>query len=92
MTKLSYGVDLEPDEDGFIRFVIKTKHGIEKYLPQELTGFMLSYLIKNAEHLLGKISDVVITTPAFYQSTRRNIIKTTGLYIDIVDNLYDNCP
>ena len=63
--------------------MIKTQNKNEYYQPAELTGFMINYLAGNAEAIYGPISDIVVTTPAFYQSTRRNIVKKIGLYIFI---------
>ena len=75
---MEYGSKLTKGKDGYCCFIIKHRKKVKYFKPIDLTRIMLSYIIENTEKQYGPIHDVVISTPAYYQSTERNLIKETS--------------
>lgn len=65
--------------------VMKSEHGVKvvmggkEYSPQELSAMVLSKLKSDAEEKLGeKITDAVITVPAYFDDAQRKATKEAG--------------
>ncbi len=57
----------------------KYKAGSKEYTPQELSGFLLQKVKRDAEAFLGdKIEKAVITVPAFFNDNQRQATKDAG--------------
>ncbi len=51
----------------------------KKYKPEELSSMVIRYLIEDAENYLGeKITETVITVPAYFDDKRRKATKRAG--------------
>ncbi len=74
MTMVPYKV--EPSDDGnSVRIVIDDK----KYSPPEISSMILQKLKQTAEDYLGqKITDAVITVPAYFNDSQRKATKDAG--------------
>lgn len=58
---------------------IKIKMGDKEYTPQEISAMILQKLKTDAEEKLGeKITDAVITVPAYFDDSQRQATKTAG--------------
>lgn len=58
----------------------KIKIGNRAFLPEELSSFVISSLVKNAEHYLGeKVEEVVISVPAYFYDEQRAATKKAGM-------------
>jgi molecular chaperone DnaK len=69
----SSGVD-DPGEPRYIRF-----RG-QKYLPQEISAFILMELKRQAEHCIGEpIHDAVITVPAYFKEPQRGATEDAAM-------------
>ena len=72
ITHVQYDVK---NKDGYPRVMI---HGKE-YTPEELSAMILSKLKKTAEDYLGtKVTDAVITVPAYFNDAQREATKKAG--------------
>lgn len=72
ITHVQYDVK---NKDGYPRVMI---HGKE-YTPEELSAIILSKLKKTAEDYLGtKVTDAVITVPAYFNDAQREATKKAG--------------
>lgn len=66
---------IEEAENGDIRINLKGK----QYSPAEISSFILSYIRKYAEDYLGeKVTDAVITVPAYFNDSQRQSTKDAG--------------
>ena len=66
---------IERAENGDVRINLRGKH----YSPAEISSFILASLKKSAEEHLGeKISDAVITVPAYFNDSQRQATKDAG--------------
>lgn len=65
------------------------KLGKNKYLPQELSALVLKQLVDDAEkYLKGKVEEVVISVPAYFNAKQRRATKLAGEIIGVkVDRL-----
>ncbi len=53
--------------------------GDKEYTPQEISAFILRYLVTRADKLLGKsVSRVVITVPAYFTDAQRKATREAG--------------
>ncbi|MCD6132803.1 MAG: molecular chaperone DnaK [Deltaproteobacteria bacterium] len=67
--------EIVPDPNGGCRVKIENK----EYTPQEISAFILQKLKKDAEEYLGeKITDAVITVPAYFNDSQRKATKDAG--------------
>jgi len=66
---------IEKAENGDIRINLRGKH----YSPAEISSYILANVKKAAEEHLGeKITDVVITVPAYFNDSQRQATKDAG--------------
>jgi molecular chaperone DnaK len=66
---------IERAENGDVRINLRGKH----YSPAEISSYILASLKKSAEEHLGeKISDAVITVPAYFNDSQRQATKDAG--------------
>ena len=66
---------IEQAENGDVRIAIRGK----KYSPAEVSSFILANIKKTAEDYLGeKITDAVITVPAYFNDSQRQATKDAG--------------
>ena len=57
----------------------KVKVGDKEYTPQEISAFILQYIKKFSEDYLGeKVTDAVITVPAYFNDAQRQATKDAG--------------
>ncbi|MGX2958153.1 Hsp70 family protein [Peribacillus sp. JNUCC 23] len=71
------------DVSSFIKRQIGTDipfyHGDEKYRPEEISAYILRKLVQDGEEIVGeKITDVVITVPAYFGVNEREATKRAG--------------
>ncbi len=73
-TLVPYTVEKDPKSDG-IRVVADAKH----YSPPEISAMVLQKLKADAEAYLGeKVTEAVITVPAYFDDTQRQATKDAG--------------
>lgn len=66
---------IERAENGDVRINLRGKH----YSPAEISSYILASIKKSAEEHLGeKISDAVITVPAYFNDSQRQATKDAG--------------
>lgn len=57
----------------------KVKVGDKEYTPQQISAFILQYIKKFSEDYLGeKVTDAVITVPAYFNDAQRQATKDAG--------------
>lgn len=67
--------ELKKGDDGAVRVVM----GDKDYTPQEVSAFILQKLKSDAESYLGeKVTDAVITVPAYFNDAQRQATKDAG--------------
>jgi len=70
---LPYGIDR--GGNGEVRINLRNKH----YSPAEISSFILADLKKSAEEYLGeKVTEAVITVPAYFDDSQRQATKDAG--------------
>ncbi len=73
MTAVSF--DVVPGPDGAVRFSIKGK----QYAPEEISAQVLRKLVDDASKFLGeKVTEAVITVPAYFNDAQRQATKNAG--------------
>ena len=66
---------IEKAENNDVRINLRGKH----YSPAEISSFILANIRKSAEEYLGeKVTDVVITVPAYFSDSQRQATKDAG--------------
>ncbi len=66
---------LEEASNGDVRIVVRGK----RYSPAEISSFILANIKKTAEDYLGeKVTDAVITVPAYFDDSQRQATKDAG--------------
>jgi len=66
---------IEEAENGDVRIALKDK----RYSPAEISSFILAHIKKYAEDYLGeKVTDAVITVPAYFNDSQRQATKDAG--------------
>jgi molecular chaperone DnaK (HSP70) len=72
--------DIIPNNDNNPLIFIKQFMGNEKkYTPEELSSFLLLHIKEYCEHYLGeKIINAVITVPAYFNNSQREMTKLAG--------------
>ncbi len=66
---------IEQAENGDVRIGLKGKH----YSPAEISSYILADIKKSAEEYLGeKLTDAVITVPAYFSDSQRQATKDAG--------------
>ncbi|MCP4668920.1 MAG: molecular chaperone DnaK, partial [Deltaproteobacteria bacterium] len=66
---------IEKADNGDVRINVRGKH----YSPAEISSFILTNIKKSAEAYLGeKVTDVVITVPAYFSDSQRQATKDAG--------------
>ena len=66
---------IEQADNGDVRIAIRDK----KYSPAEISSFILANIKKTAEDYLGeKLTDAVITVPAYFNDSQRQATKDAG--------------
>ena len=72
---VSYKVEKDPKSDGVVVVLTDGK----KYTPPEISAMILQKLKNDAEAYLGeKITEAVITVPAYFDDTQRQATKDSG--------------
>ena len=67
--------EIVPDINGACRVKIDSK----EYTPQEISAFILQKMKKDGEEYLGeKITDAVVTVPAYFNDSQRKATKDAG--------------
>ncbi|MEZ0075572.1 molecular chaperone DnaK [Planotetraspora sp. GP83] len=67
--------DVVPGPDGAVRFKVKEK----LYAPEEISAFVLRKLVSDAAKFLGeKVTEAVITVPAYFNDAQRQATKDAG--------------
>jgi molecular chaperone DnaK len=66
---------IEQAGNGDVHISLRGKH----YSPAEISSFILSYMKRSAEEYLGeKVTDAVITVPAYFDDSQRQATKDAG--------------
>ena len=66
---------IERAENGDVRINLRTK----QYSPAEISSFILANIKKTAEEYLGeKVTDAVVTVPAYFNDSQRQATKDAG--------------
>ena len=67
------------NKENKIHIDVKYKGEDKSFKPEEISSMLLSYLKQQAENYLGeKVTDVVITVPAYFNDSQRNSTKDAG--------------
>ncbi|GAA4584739.1 molecular chaperone DnaK [Planotetraspora phitsanulokensis] len=67
--------DVVAGPDGAVRFKVKDK----QYAPEEISAFVLRKLVADAAKFLGeKVTEAVITVPAYFNDAQRQATKDAG--------------
>jgi len=70
---------VEAGPDGKPLIVIKTKGETKKFHPEQISSMVLQKLKDNAQDYLGtKVTDAVITVPAYFNDAQRQATKDAG--------------
>jgi heat shock protein 1/8 len=70
---------IEPDSNGKCRFSVQYKDEEKTFTPTEVSSMILGYMKTTAEAYLGKkVTDAVITVPAYFNDAQRQATKDAG--------------
>src|SRR4026207_949419 len=88
-TLVPYEVEKDPKSDGI---VVKLANG-KTFSPPEISAMILQKLKSDAEAYLGeKVTEAVITVPAYFDDTQRQAAKDHGPLPHVVDKRIINEP
>ena len=70
---------IEADQNGKCRFRVNYKNEDKTFTPTEISSMILTYMKSTAEAYLGsKVTDAVITVPAYFNDAQRQATKDAG--------------
>lgn len=70
---------LVQDSTGKPQFEVKWKGETKRFYPEEISAMVLTKMKEVAENQIGKVSDAVITVPAYFNDSQRQATKDAGV-------------
>lgn len=82
MKHWTFKVTKAPDESPLIE--VKNKNETKKFLPQEVSSYILKHMARNATNFTKATArDVVITVPAYFDDAQRYATRQAGELADL---------